>query len=131
MKEFHFDLEMLLKVKKDKEKCIQMHFSKAHSEHVYLMKQKEVLDEEIRQYENSLRHLVHQNNLESYLPHCHYLEQLLDKKNHIQQDIDLHKKLLRQHQEKMAIAMRERKVLEKLKEKAYFLWEAKLKKQEI
>ncbi|MTI69483.1 MAG: flagellar export protein FliJ [Firmicutes bacterium] len=129
MKNFKYSLENVLKYRKDKEETLKQEYSNV--ERNYLI-EKEKLEELERKLDsavnsnakNTSREVTYRKNVYNYI-------QFLREKIVLQRELTLnYKDELEQKRSELVSAQKERKTIEKLKEKAYTKYKVELNRQE-
>jgi flagellar biosynthesis chaperone FliJ len=130
MKNFHFRLEALLKIKKQNIKKIQQKLLELEQEVRVLHKKKKEKEQEIFKIQETLRTQRQKGVLKENQNEILYLEQLYEEIQLMEKRETLLKLEFEKSQGVLSIAIREGKIVEKLKEKKYALWQVKNKNAE-
>lgn len=130
MKKFQFSLEILLKVRTQ---AIKLHGAELfeHAKRCIQLKEEENLLKEKTQDALEKREEKRlQGNLKDELAFDRYLFSLEEQMRFLNLEKEQVQKKLLQSQQKTSKAIQERKIVEKLKEKKYSLWEIQMEQQE-
>ena len=116
MAKFKFRLDVLLKIAKNKEEEVKKELAIWKKMRLEALKKIELTDEKIDE------HMIQKsknNKIDQIMVYEAYLQKLRDDKTRILEEIDFFQKKIDEYIIKINEAMRERKILEKLKEKKH------------
>jgi len=131
MKKFHFNLITLLKVRCEKEKLTQKEFMAAQMELDRLLEKMALLQQEGKTLEEEIRTKqqagIHPSELSNFLDYLNLIRQRIAEQ---EDGVMRAKNIVEEKRAALSHAMKERKVIEKLKETKFAQWEKEMQTRE-
>jgi flagellar FliJ protein len=130
MKKFRFSLETLLKIRSEKIEQAGSKLLECAKNCQLIISELEEMTRLIQQTEVEMRERRKKGIFKYEKAFSKYLEMLKEKEKALRKEKEIHQRKLLSEQKQTTQAINERKIVAKLKEKKYALWEAEKEKEE-